>query len=41
MRKERVRKTKAVVNLPAPGIAGGQLTLRRDAENLMELHTAN
>jgi len=39
--EERVRKTKAVFSLSAPGIAGGQPSLRRDAENLMELRTVN
>lgn len=39
--EERVRKTKAVFNLSAPEISGSQSTLRRDAENLMELHIVN
>lgn len=39
--EERVRKTKAVFTLCAPGIAGGQPTLRRDAENPMELRAVN
>ena len=39
--EERVRKTRAVFHLSAPGFAGGRSTLKRGAENLMELRTVN
>jgi hypothetical protein len=39
--EERLRKTKAVFRLSAPGVAGNGPTLRRDADNLTELHAAN